>query len=80
MRHPLATAVAAGIFVILFTAGSASAVTYCAHYIGGPERVIPGSPRTQCEFASLENCRASVRERGGGTCYRQGHVPRHLGR
>lgn len=80
MRHPRVTAVASGMFVILCTIGSANAVTYCAHYIGGPERVSPGAPRSVCEFASLADCRASVRERGGGTCYRQGHVARSLGR
>jgi len=80
MRHPRATTVAFATFAILCTVGSANAVTYCAHYIGGPERVAPGSPRSQCDFASLQDCRASVRERGGGTCYRQGHVARSLGR
>lgn len=80
MRHPGATTVASAIFVIVCTIGSANAVTYCAHYIGGPERLGAGTPRSQCEFATLKNCRASVRERGGGTCYRQGHVPRALGR
>jgi len=80
MRHPRATTVASAIFVLLCTIGSANAVTYCAHYIGGPERVSPGAPRSQCDFATLQDCRASVRERGGGTCYRQGHVARSLGR
>jgi hypothetical protein len=80
MRHPRATAVASGMFVILCTIGSANAVTYCAHYIGGPERLGATAPRSQCEFATLKDCRASVRERGGGTCYRHGHVARALGR
>ena len=81
MFHPRATATAFGMFVLLGTIGSANAaVTYCAHYIGGPERVSPGAPRSQCDFATLKECRASVRERGGGTCYRQGHVARSLGR
>ena len=80
MRLPQATAAASAMFVILCTMGSANAATYCAHFIGGPERVSPGAPRSECEFASLKDCRAKVRERGGGTCYRQGHVARSLGR
>ena len=80
MRHPRTTAAASALFVILCTIGSAKAVTYCAHYVGGPERVSPGAPRSACDFATLQDCRASVRERGGGTCYRQGHVARSIGR
>jgi hypothetical protein len=53
--------------VILFTIGSANAANYCAHYVGGHERVGSGA-RSQCHFASLSDCRASVRERGGGRC------------
>ena len=74
------TATVLGLSAILWTIGSANAAVYCAHYIGGPERVSPGSPRSQCDFATLKECRASVRERGGGTCYRQGHLARSLGR
>jgi hypothetical protein len=66
--------------VILFGAASANAKTYCAHYVGGPERMDPNAPRSQCVFATLADCRASVRERGGGTCYRKGSSPRELGR
>lgn len=61
-------------------AGVADAATYCAHYIGGKERMAEGSARSQCVFHSLESCRASVRHRGGGTCYRMHHVPRAVGR
>jgi hypothetical protein len=69
-----------GLCAFLCPIGSANAARYCAHYIGGPERVIPGSARSECEFETLKDCRASVRERGGGTCYREGHVPRSIGR
>jgi hypothetical protein len=65
---------------ILCNVGSANAKTYCAHYIGGPERIAPNAPRSQCVFATLVDCRASVRERGGGTCYAKGSQPRELGR
>ena len=73
-------ATALGLSAVLGIIGSANATTYCAHYIGGPERVIAGAPRSECEFKTLHECRASVRERGGGTCYAQGHLPRSLGR
>ena len=69
-----------GFCVILCSVGSANAKTYCAHYIGGPERIDPNAPRSQCVFATLADCRASVKERGGGTCYRKGSGPRQLGR
>jgi hypothetical protein len=65
---------------ILCNVGSVNAKTYCAHYIGGPERIAPNAPRSQCVFATLADCRASVRERGGGTCYAKGSQPRELGR
>src|ERR1700743_972975 len=53
---------------------------YCAHYVGGPERMAENAPRSQCVFATLADCRASVRKRGGGTCYGKGSGPRELGR
>ena len=53
--------------------GTARAATYCAKYVGGHERVHSGA-RSQCNFSSLDKCRASVRARGGGTCYRKGHM------
>jgi hypothetical protein len=65
---------------ILCSVGSVNAKTYCAHYIGGPERIAENAPRSQCVFATLADCRASVRERGGGTCYGKGDQPRELGR
>ena len=80
MLRPRTTAAILGMSAILCIIGSANAATYCAHYVGGPERVSPGSPRSECVFATLQDCRASVRERGGGTCYRQGHVARSIGR
>src|SRR3984885_7329155 len=65
---------------ILGSVASVNAKTYCAHYIGGPERMAENAPRSQCVFATLADCRASVRKRGGGTCYRKGSGPRELGR
>lgn len=42
---------------------------YCARYAGGKERVHSGA-HAHCGFATLAACRASVRERGGGHCYK----------
>jgi hypothetical protein len=53
--------------------GSGNAATYCAKYVGGPERVASGA-RSQCEFATLHDCRASVRARGGGHCYKKAQM------
>jgi hypothetical protein len=52
---------------------SSNAATYCAKYVGGPERVASGA-RSQCEFATLQDCRASVRARGGGHCYKKAQM------
>jgi len=69
MFRPIMIAAALGIF--LGTLGAANAATYCASYVGGPERE---TSRSQCHFSSLAECRASVRARGGGHCYRKGHL------
>jgi len=55
---------------IICTVGSGNAATYCAKYVGGPERIASGA-RSQCEFSTLKECRASVRARGGGHCYKK---------
>ena len=51
---------ATGLGVILCTMGAANAATYCAKYVGGHERVGSGA-RSQCEYSTLAECRASVR-------------------
>jgi len=58
---------------IIGTIGSGNAATYCAKYVGGPERIASGA-RIQCEFSTLKDCRASVRERGGGSCYKKAQM------
>ena len=60
---------AAALAVTLVGMASADAATYCASYTGGPEKA---GARSQCVFASLNACRASVRHRGGGHCYMMG--------
>jgi len=52
--------------------GAANAATYCAKYVGGPERIDSGA-RSQCDFATLQACRDAVRNRGGGKCYKMAH-------
>jgi hypothetical protein len=59
--------------VIICTVGTANAATYCAKYVGGPERMASGA-RSQCEFSTLQECRASVRARGGGHCYKKAQM------
>ena len=71
MFRPITIAAVLG--VILCTVGAANAATYCAKYVGGHERVHSGA-RSQCEFSTLSECRARVRGRGGGYCYRMGHL------
>jgi hypothetical protein len=61
------------ISVIICATGSSNAATYCAKYVGGAERVASGA-RSQCEFATLKECRASVRARGGGSCYKKAQM------
>jgi hypothetical protein len=63
-------AVATALIVIL-CAGSAGAATYCASFVGGHEKA---GARSQCKFATLSSCRAHVRGRGGGHCYRMAHL------
>ena len=63
------TMAAAALAVTLGGIASADAATYCASYVGGPEKA---GARSQCAFASLNACRASVRHRGGGHCYMMG--------
>ena len=63
---------AAVLAVILGGLASADAATYCASYVGGKEKA---GARSQCVFATRDACRASVRHRGGGHCYRMGMGP-----
>jgi len=64
----LRSVIMAAALAVTFMA-SADAATYCASYVGGPEKA---GARSQCVFASLNACRASVRHRGGGHCYMMG--------
>ena len=60
---------AAALAVTLGGVSSADAATYCASFVGGKEKA---GARSQCVFATMSACRASVRQRGGGHCYMRG--------
>ena len=60
---------AAALAVTLGGISSADAAKYCASYVGGKEKA---GARSQCVFATMSACRASVRHRGGGHCYMMG--------
>lgn len=56
-----------------FTMTEANAAVYCARFVGGKERKA-SAVHAHCDFASLKACRAAVRERGGGHCYKAGKM------
>ncbi len=62
-------AMAAALAVTLGGMASADAATFCASYVGGKEKA---GARSQCVFATMSACRASLRQRGGGHCYMRG--------
>jgi hypothetical protein len=70
MLRSFAIVSALGIGLVVGTVDFANAATYCAKYVGGTERVKSGA-RSQCNFSTLQACRASVRARGGGSCYKK---------
>ena len=72
MARPLITATILG-FGTIFMVTSADASAYCARFVGGQERMTSGV-HAHCDFASLNACRAAVRERSGGHCYRAGSL------
>jgi hypothetical protein len=63
--------VATAMGVMLLSVNFAGAATYCASFVGGHEKA---GARSQCHFASMSSCRAHVRHRGGGHCYRMAHL------
>lgn len=63
-----ALTIATALGVIIGSSGAADAAKYCASFVGGPEKA---GARSVCHFANLHACRAMVRSRGGGHCYRK---------
>jgi hypothetical protein len=52
-----------GMAVVLYGQGAVNAATFCAQHVGA-------SPERDCSFSTLKECRASIRAKGGGRCYR----------
>ncbi len=63
-----ALTIATALGIIVCSTGAVNAATYCASFVGGPEKA---GARSHCHFANLQACRAMVRNRGGGHCYRK---------
>src|SRR6516164_379971 len=61
----IATTMLLSIGFVLYPQGSANAAKYCAQLRGATAE---GHP--DCSFSTLDKCRARVRHRGGGHCYR----------
>ncbi len=53
---------------VLYPEGPANAAKFCAQLRGSTAQ---GHP--DCSFSTLEACRARVRHRGGGHCYKLHH-------
>ena len=53
-----------GMAAIFYGPAPANAATFCAQHVGA-------HPERDCSFSTLEECRASIREQGGGRCYRK---------
>jgi hypothetical protein len=51
--------------VVVYPQGSANAAdTYCAKAVGA-------AAAPDCSFSSMKDCRASLKGKGGGRCYKQ---------
>ena len=61
----IATMMLLSMVFVLYPAGSANAANFCAQLRGAKAE---GHP--DCSFSTLDKCRARVRHRGGGHCYR----------
>jgi hypothetical protein len=61
----IATTMLLSMGFVLYPQGSANAAKYCAQLRGATAE---GHP--DCSFSTLDKCRARVRHRGGGHCYR----------
>ena len=65
MIRLIATTVFLSMSVVLYPQSSANAATYCAQS--------PGTAGTgpNCTFSSMKECRAAIKAKGGGRCYKQ---------
>ena len=69
MLRPLIMGILVSFGAIVTVSDAEAASAYCARYVGGKERATAGA-HANCDFATLDECRASVRKRGGGHCYK----------
>jgi hypothetical protein len=53
---------------VLYPQGSADAASFCAQLRGAKT-----SGQPDCSFSTLDACRARVKHRGGGHCYKLTH-------
>ena len=52
-----------GMAAVLYIQSPVNAATFCAQHVGA-------TPERDCSFSTLKECRASIRAKGGGRCYR----------
>jgi hypothetical protein len=61
----IATMVFLSMGFVLYPQGSANAAdTYCAKAVGA-------NAAPDCSFSNIKDCRASLKAKGGGRCYKQ---------
>ena len=65
MIRLIATMMVLSMGFVLYPQGSANAAEFCAQLRGAKAA---GHP--DCSFSTLDACRARVRHRGGGHCYK----------
>jgi hypothetical protein len=66
----VATLILLSIGFVFYPQDSADAAKFCAQLRGA---TVGGQP--DCSFSTMDSCRARVRHRGGGHCYRLTHQP-----
>ena len=61
----IATTMFLSMGIVVYPQGSANAAdTYCAKAVGADET-------PDCSFSNIKDCRASLKAKGGGRCYKQ---------
>jgi hypothetical protein len=61
----IATTMFLSMGIVVYPQGSANgADTYCAKPVGA-------TAAPDCSFSNIEDCRASLKAKGGGRCYKQ---------
>jgi hypothetical protein len=61
----IATTMFLSMGVVLYPQGTANAAdTYCAKAVGA-------NAAPDCSFSNIKDCRASLKAKGGGRCYKQ---------